>query len=309
MIGVVTAVLNLDTSVAFLTPVLVYAARSRGGARPRSSTAVCCCPTPGRCSSPAPTSPTSSCSATSGSPVPPSWPGCGHRRWPPWVVTACGRRRPGAPITAGRRRGADARERPTLGLGLVAVVAATLLVLALHSPALPVAVVGVVAIGIRLAEGGTASPTWSRSSGCRCSSACSGWPWRSGRSDGGGRARPHCSPTSTCGGPGAGGRRSVLVNNLPAASLLAARTTAPPVRPAHRPQPAVRTCSSPAPWPGCSGSGPPRVSAGARPSIARRDAGSDASRCPWPQSVSWWPPVTPERGVAGRADRCRAGSA
>ena len=32
MIGSVTAVLNLDTSVAFLTPVLVYAARSRGEA-------------------------------------------------------------------------------------------------------------------------------------------------------------------------------------------------------------------------------------------------------------------------------------
>jgi arsenical pump membrane protein len=30
LIAVVTAVLNLDTSVAFLTPVLVYAARSRG---------------------------------------------------------------------------------------------------------------------------------------------------------------------------------------------------------------------------------------------------------------------------------------
>ena len=30
MIGLVTAVLNLDTSVAFLTPVLVYSARSRG---------------------------------------------------------------------------------------------------------------------------------------------------------------------------------------------------------------------------------------------------------------------------------------
>jgi arsenical pump membrane protein len=30
MLGVVTAALNLDTSVAFLTPVLVYTARSRG---------------------------------------------------------------------------------------------------------------------------------------------------------------------------------------------------------------------------------------------------------------------------------------
>ena len=31
MVGLVTAVLNLDTSVAFLTPVLVYTAKSRGG--------------------------------------------------------------------------------------------------------------------------------------------------------------------------------------------------------------------------------------------------------------------------------------
>jgi Na+/H+ antiporter NhaD/arsenite permease-like protein len=30
MIGAVTALLNLDTSVAFLTLVLIYAARSRG---------------------------------------------------------------------------------------------------------------------------------------------------------------------------------------------------------------------------------------------------------------------------------------
>lgn len=30
MVGVVTATLNLDTSVAFLTPVLVYTAKSRG---------------------------------------------------------------------------------------------------------------------------------------------------------------------------------------------------------------------------------------------------------------------------------------
>ncbi len=31
LIGLVTALLNLDTSVAFLTPVLIYSARSRGG--------------------------------------------------------------------------------------------------------------------------------------------------------------------------------------------------------------------------------------------------------------------------------------
>ena len=53
MVGVVTAVLNLDTSVAFLTPVLVYTARSRAEAKRRCSTAACSSPTPARCSSPA----------------------------------------------------------------------------------------------------------------------------------------------------------------------------------------------------------------------------------------------------------------
>jgi arsenical pump membrane protein len=40
-------------------------------------------------------------------------------------------------------------ERPELGIGLVAVVSVTLLVLVLRSPAVPVAIVGLVAIGIR----------------------------------------------------------------------------------------------------------------------------------------------------------------
>ena len=50
----VTTLLNLDTSVTFLTPVLVYAARSRGeGTRRRSSTPACSSPTPGHCCCPA----------------------------------------------------------------------------------------------------------------------------------------------------------------------------------------------------------------------------------------------------------------
>ena len=44
-------------------------------------------------------------------------------------------------------------DQPTLGLGLLAVIATTLLVLVLRSPALPVVVVGAVAVGIRLAAG------------------------------------------------------------------------------------------------------------------------------------------------------------
>ncbi len=54
LIGVVTAILNLDTSVAFLTPVLVYLARSRGSASRRWSTAACCCRTPAHCCSQVP---------------------------------------------------------------------------------------------------------------------------------------------------------------------------------------------------------------------------------------------------------------
>ena len=52
MIGLVTAVLNLDTSVAFLTPVLVYTAESRGGGEAPLFTAPCSCPMPVRCCCP-----------------------------------------------------------------------------------------------------------------------------------------------------------------------------------------------------------------------------------------------------------------
>ena len=68
IIAVVTATLNLDTSVAFLTPVLVYTAASQRPAgsagapdRPRwwpgrrCCTAACCCPTPAPCCCPGPT--------------------------------------------------------------------------------------------------------------------------------------------------------------------------------------------------------------------------------------------------------------
>jgi arsenical pump membrane protein len=49
LVSMVTATLNLDTSVAFLTPVLVHTARSRGRVSRPSSTAASCCPTPPRC--------------------------------------------------------------------------------------------------------------------------------------------------------------------------------------------------------------------------------------------------------------------
>lgn len=58
LVAVVTAVLNLDTAVAFLTPVLVVAARRAGPTRRRCSTSPCSWPTAPRCSSRGPTSPT-----------------------------------------------------------------------------------------------------------------------------------------------------------------------------------------------------------------------------------------------------------
>jgi hypothetical protein len=50
MIGVATATLNLDTTVAFLTPVLAHTARNREGARLPCCRGACCCPMRARCS-------------------------------------------------------------------------------------------------------------------------------------------------------------------------------------------------------------------------------------------------------------------
>jgi hypothetical protein len=58
IIGVATATLNLETTVAFLTPVLVHNARSRGGGEAACCTGACCCPMRARCSCSARTSPT-----------------------------------------------------------------------------------------------------------------------------------------------------------------------------------------------------------------------------------------------------------
>ena len=59
LVVVVTTLLNLDTAVTFLTPVLVYAARARAAkARDRCSTHPSCSPTPVPCCCPARTSPT-----------------------------------------------------------------------------------------------------------------------------------------------------------------------------------------------------------------------------------------------------------
>jgi arsenical pump membrane protein len=151
LIGLVTAILNLDTSVAFLTPVLVYTARSRGqgeGALLYGSLLL----------------------SNAGSLFLPGSNltnlivlGQRHlsggaflaRMWAPalaaLVVTALVVAAFEHRSIRGRASELKEPERPVLGLGAPAVVLAVVLVVVLSSPALPVAAVGVTATGIRLA--------------------------------------------------------------------------------------------------------------------------------------------------------------
>jgi len=229
MVGVVTALLNLDTSVAFLTPVLVYSARSRGeGEAPLLYGCLL--------------------ASNAGSLF---LPGSnltnlivlGHfrltgkeflsRMWAPalaalsvtaLVVAALERR--ALRVTADDLAPV---ERPNIGLGLLAVAAATVLVVALRSPALPVAVVGMVAIGVRLAAGrerpGRVWTTLGVPSlvglfGLAVALGTLGRSW-----SGPAVALSHLDLWGTAVVAAAS---AVLVNNLPAASLLAARTPTHP---------------------------------------------------------------------------------
>ncbi len=225
LIGAVTAVMNLDTSVAFLTPVLVYTARSRGAGE-------------------APLLVGSLLLANAASLF---LPGSnltnlivlGHahltgaaflaRMWAPAlaalvttavVVAVVERRSLGAST-----REASPAERPTIGLGLASVVAATVFVLALHSPALPVAVVGIAAVGFRVGTGREdvahvrdvlGVPVLVGLFGVAVALGTLGRTW-----DGPATLLAHLDVWGTAVVAAA---TAVAVNNLPAASLLAART-------------------------------------------------------------------------------------
>jgi arsenical pump membrane protein len=225
MIAVVTAVLNLDTSVAFLTPVLVYTARSRGEGEAPLLYGCLLLSNAGSLFLPG--------SNLTNLIV------LGHVRlsgasflahmWAPALVALI--------VTAGvvavleRRslrvsnKGLTHADRPTLGLGLLAVVASAVLVLVLHSPALPVAVVGVVAIGIRLAAGKDqprhvvqvlGAPFLVGLFGVAVALGTLGRVW-----DGPYTLLAHLNVWGTA---AVAAVTSAIVNNLPAASLLAART-------------------------------------------------------------------------------------
>ena len=227
LIALVTAVLNLDTSVAFLAPVLVYTARSRGGGEAPLLYGCLLLSNAGSLFLPG--------SNLTNLIV------LGHlhltgtaflaRMWAPalaaLVVTA-------VVIAVFERRALrlapeapSEPTRPAFGLGAAAVVTATILVLALPAPALAVATVGVAAIGVRLLGrrdeprhvlGVLGIPVLVGLFGIAVALGTLGRVWT-----GPATLLAHLDPSGTA---GVAAVSSILVNNLPAASLLAAH--APP---------------------------------------------------------------------------------
>ncbi|HUD17792.1 MAG TPA: SLC13 family permease [Acidimicrobiales bacterium] len=234
MVAVVTAVLNLDTSVVFVTPVLVYAARSRGQAEVPLLVGCLLLSNAGSLLLPG--------SNLTNLIV------LGHFHLSggqylvhmalPWLVSVL--------VTAGvvavlerrsmRRRDAStvgdepARPEPvTFGLGAPAVVAVTVLMVVLRSPALPVAVIGVVAVSVRLWTGRVTVdkvrsvvglPALIGLFGVATALGTLGRAW-----SGPATLLAHLDSVGTA---VVAAGASVLVNNLPAASILAARVPAHP---------------------------------------------------------------------------------
>lgn len=229
IIAVVTAALNLDTSVAFLTPVLVHTARSRGGGEAPLLYGCLLLSNAGSLFLPG--------SNLTNLIV------LGHlhlsgaqflaRMWAPALAALAVTAAAVAAVehrALRRRAGELARpERPALGLGLAAVTVATVLVVALRSPALPVAITGVAAAGIRLGAGRdqlrrmaavVGVPTLAGLFGVAVALGTLGriWPGPS----------ELLSHLDLWGTAAVAAVSSVLVNNLPAASLLAAHRPGQP---------------------------------------------------------------------------------
>jgi arsenical pump membrane protein len=225
LIGVVTAVLNLDTSVAFLTPVLIYLARSRG----LGETALLygCLLLSNAGSLLLPGSNLTNLIVlghlhmTGGEFLARMWlPSVGALAVTALVVAAFERRslRDGSPDM-------EAQPRLVPGVGLAAVCLATVLVLTLRSPAIPVAAVGVVAASVHLLRGRASFrsvtevlgvPVLIGLFGLAVALGVLGRTW-----SGPAVLLTHLDSWGTA---AIAGLATVFVNNLPAASLLAART-------------------------------------------------------------------------------------
>ncbi len=229
LVSAVTATLNLDTSVAFLTPVLVHTARSRRGGEP--ALLYGCLLLSNAASLLLPGSNLTNLIVLGHLPLTGSQ--FAARMWLPWlasilvtaaVVAGCERRSlRGEPAEPGEQ------VRPPLGLGLIAIVSATVLVITVRSSALPVFAVGVITVGIRIVRGRLAAgrawdvlgvPVLAGLFGAAVALGALGRAW-----SGPAVLLSHLSSWATA---GFAGLATVVVNNLPAASMLAARTPAHP---------------------------------------------------------------------------------
>ena len=256
LIAAVTVTLNLDTSVAFLTPVLVYTARSRGGGGSDAGPALLygCLLLSNAGSLLLPGSNLTNLIVL------------GHlrltggqfaaRMWLPWLgalvvtaaVVAVGERRSlrgavparaagagggavGGAVGEGAVSGAAAGDsgRPVRGVGLAAVLLATAGVIALPAPAIPVLALGAAAAGLRLAQRRvTAGQAWEVLSlpvlvglfGVAVALGTLGRAW-----SGPAVLLAHLNGWATA---GVAALATVVLNNLPAASLLAARAVSHP---------------------------------------------------------------------------------
>jgi arsenical pump membrane protein len=231
LVVTVTALLNLDTSVTFLTPVLVYAARSRGEGE--APLLYGCLLLSNAGSLFLPGSNLTNLIVLghlhlSGGAF------FAHMALPALAAAAV------TALVVGAAHHRDLRttlaptvepERPILGLGLLAVAVVTVLVLTLRAPALPVAAVGLVAVALRTRRGGEG--VGDRRAMARSAIQTLGVPvlvglfglavalGTLGRSwSGPAILLSHLNAWGTAAVAAAG---SVVVNNLPAASLLAAR--------------------------------------------------------------------------------------
>jgi arsenical pump membrane protein len=224
LVTLVTALLNLDTSVVFLTPVLVYAARSRG--QDEAPLLYGCLLLSNAGSLPLPGSNLTNLIVA------------GHlhfsgaaffdRMAPAWIgvvivtatIVGVVERRSLGPATGDP----EPPPAPAVGLGLCAVVAVTVFVLVLRSPAVPVAVVGLFVTAVRLATHrqrvGAAwavlgLPVLIGLFGIAVTLGALGRSW-----SGPATLLSHLDGWGTA---AVAALSSVIVNNLPAASLLAAR--------------------------------------------------------------------------------------
>jgi arsenical pump membrane protein len=229
VVGMVTAILNLDTAVAFLTPVLVYTARSRGSGEAPLLYGCILLANAGSLFLPGSNLTNlivlGHLHLTGGQFLAHMWaPGLAALVLTAVVVGAVEHREL-------RVRAKDLTHpgRPVLGLGVAAVAAAAVLVVALRSPALPVAALGIVVVGARLVRGKERPgrvvsvlglPVLVGLFGVAVGLGTLGRVWA-----GPSTLLSHLDPWGTA---GLAAVSSVSVNNLPAASLLAAK---PPEHP------------------------------------------------------------------------------